>query len=96
MYSILPASVANELRHQRPVPAKKFEKVTILFSGIVGFNDFCKKHSDAKSAVAIVRMLNMVYTRFDDILGANSDVYKVIYSRFFHKRNWILLTFIIT
>ena len=37
MYSILPASVANELRHNRPVPPRRFDPVTILFSGIVGF-----------------------------------------------------------
>ena len=29
--------VANELRHNRPVPPRRFDPVTILFSGIVGF-----------------------------------------------------------
>ncbi|OWF48957.1 guanylate cyclase soluble subunit beta-1-like [Mizuhopecten yessoensis] len=77
MYSILPESVAHELRHQRPVPAKKFEKVTILFSGIKGFNEFCAQHSDAKGAELIVQLLNIVYMKFDDLLGNNPDVYKV-------------------
>lgn len=78
MYSILPASVANELRHQRPVLAKKFEKVTILFSGIKDFNEFCALHSDAKGAELIVKLLNVVYTKFDDLLGENPNVYKVM------------------
>ena len=37
LYSVLPATVANELRHGRPVEARKYEMVTLLFSGIVGF-----------------------------------------------------------
>lgn len=78
MYSILPASVANELRHQRPVPANKFECVTILFSGIVGFSEFCQNHSDAIGAMKIVKYLNDVYTKFDDLLKNNPNVYKVI------------------
>lgn len=77
MYSILPASVANELRHQRPVPANKFECVTILFSGIVGFSEFCQNHSDAIGAMKIVKYLNDVYTKFDDLLKNNPNVYKV-------------------
>lgn len=37
LYSVLPPSVANELRHGRPVAARRYEMVTLLFSGIVGF-----------------------------------------------------------
>lgn len=76
MYSILPPSVANELRHHRPVPAKKFECVTILFSGIVGFNQFCAKNSDARGAMKIVKLLNDIYTKFD-VLMENPNLYKV-------------------
>lgn len=83
MYSILPASVANELRHQRRVPANKFESVTILFSGIVGFSEFCQNHSDAHGAMKIVKYLNDVYTKFDDLLKNNPNVYKVIYKLLF-------------
>lgn len=78
MYSILPISVANELRHQRPVPASKHENVTLLFSGIVGFNEFCAKHSDAEGAIMIINLLNAVYVKFDDLLKTNTDVYKVL------------------
>lgn len=38
LYSVLPPTVANELRHGRPVGAKKFESVTILFSGELPIN----------------------------------------------------------
>ena len=37
LYSVLPPTVANELRHGRPVAARRYERVTLLFSGIVGF-----------------------------------------------------------
>ncbi|KAB8146792.1 hypothetical protein FNV36_28200, partial [Raoultella ornithinolytica] len=65
LYSVLPISVATELRHERPVPPKRFECVTLLFSGIVGFSDYCAGHADSKGAMKIVRMLNQLYTAFD-------------------------------
>ncbi|XP_074650811.1 guanylate cyclase soluble subunit beta-1-like [Tubulanus polymorphus] len=79
MYSILPPSVANELRHQRPVAPNKFENVTIMFSGIVGFSEFCTKNSDPNGAMRIVRLLNDIYTKFDEKLNPkeNPNVYKV-------------------
>ncbi|UXI22807.1 transcription factor Dp-1 [Sarcoptes scabiei] len=79
LYSVLPPSVANELRHQRPVPAKKHECVTLLFSGIVGFNDYCAKNADSKGAMKIVKLLNNLYTTFDVLTDPkkNPNVYKV-------------------
>lgn len=79
LYSVLPASVANELRHGRPVAAKKYECITILFSGIVGFSDFCARNSDAKGAMKIVELLNAIYTTFDVLTDpkTNPNVYKV-------------------
>ncbi|KAK7475319.1 hypothetical protein BaRGS_00033466, partial [Batillaria attramentaria] len=79
MYSILPPSVANELRHHRPVPAMKFNNVTLLFSGIVGFSQFCAQNSETHSAVKIVQLLNAVYTKFDELLTPenNPNIYKV-------------------
>jgi guanylate cyclase soluble subunit beta len=74
LYSVLPSSVANELRHKRPVPAEKYEMVTILFSAIVGFTDFCK----SCTPLEIVQLLNDVYTSFDVLLDPRiNDVYKV-------------------
>lgn len=79
LYSVLPPSVANELRHKRPVPAKRYDNVTILFSGIVGFNAFCSKHASAEGAIKIVNLLNDVYTRFDILTDSRNNpyVYKV-------------------
>lgn len=79
MYSVLPPSVANELRHQRPVPAKKYECVTLLFSGMVGFNNYCAKNSDSNGAMKIVKLLNNLYTTFDVLTDPkkNPNVYKV-------------------
>lgn len=77
MYSILPPSVANELRHNRTVPARKFENVTLMFSGIVGFSKFSTSNADARGAIKIVKLLNTVYTKFDDILNKHTDVFKV-------------------
>ncbi|GFR10002.1 guanylate cyclase soluble subunit beta-1 [Trichonephila clavata] len=79
LYSILPPSVANELRHHRPVPAKKYESVTILFSGIVGFSQYCAKNSDTLGARKIVKLLNNIYTTFDVLTDPkkNPNVYKV-------------------
>ena len=75
LYSVLPPSVAQELRHRRPVPAKKHEKVTIMFSGIAGFADFC--HRKSGDAMKIVNLLNMVYTKYDTLTDKNPNVYKV-------------------
>ncbi|KAL5239653.1 hypothetical protein ACI65C_007063 [Semiaphis heraclei] len=79
LYSVLPISVATELRHKRPVPPKRFECVTLLFSGIVGFSDYCAGHADSKGAMKIVRMLNQLYTAFDVLTDPkkNPNVYKV-------------------
>ena len=66
-------------RHERPVPACKYEEVTLLFSGIVGFGDFCALHSDSKGGMKIVNLLNQVYTTFDVLTDPkrNRNVYKV-------------------
>lgn len=86
LYSVLPPSVANELRHKRPVPAKRYDNLTILFSGIVGFNAFCSKHASAEGAIKIVNLLNDVYTRFDILTDSrrNPYVYKVGSKHFYH------------
>ena len=79
MYSILPPSVANDLRHRRPVPARRFESVTVMFSGMVGFSQFCVRNSDSLGAINIVNFLNGCFTTFDRLFDArgNANVYKV-------------------
>ncbi|KAI4463959.1 guanylate cyclase soluble subunit beta-2 [Holotrichia oblita] len=79
LYSVLPISVANELRHKRPVPAKRYDCVTLLFSGIVGFAKYCATHSDSKGVMIIVNLLNQLYTEFDVLTDhkRNPNIYKV-------------------
>lgn len=79
LYSVLPKSVANELRHQRPVNPKRYERVTLMFSGIVGFSQYCAANTSAEGAMKIVKMLNELYTIFDSLTDSksNSNVYKV-------------------
>lgn len=79
LYSVLPPTVANELRNNRPVPAKRYQHVSILFSGIVGFSDFCARNSDSSGAIRIVNLLNKIYTTFDVLTEPkrNPYVYKV-------------------
>lgn len=79
LYSVLPISVASELRHSRPVPAKKYDCVTLLFSGIVGFGAYCAAHTDSSGAMKIVNMLNQLYIAYDVLTDPkkNPNVYKV-------------------
>jgi guanylate cyclase soluble subunit beta len=53
--------------------------VTLLFSGIVGFSEYCAANTDSKGAMKIVRMLNQLYTAFDVLTDPkkNPNVYKV-------------------
>ncbi|XP_053678907.1 guanylate cyclase soluble subunit beta-1 [Anopheles nili] len=79
LYSVLPKTVANELRHQRPVAPKRYDSVTLMFSGIVGFGQYCSANTDAEGAMKIVKMLNELYTIFDELTDSksNSNIYKV-------------------
>lgn len=75
----MPISVASELRHGRPVAARRYDVVTLLFSGVVEFAKFCAQNTDSRGAMKIVRMLNELYTTFDVLTDPkkNPDVYKV-------------------
>ncbi|GAB0092356.1 Guanylate cyclase [Sergentomyia squamirostris] len=79
LYSVLPKTVANELRHQRPVPPKRYDTVTVMFSGVVGFGKYCAENTDAEGAMKIVKMLNELYTVFDALTDSkvNPNIYKV-------------------
>uniref|UniRef100_A0A1A9WZ18 Guanylate cyclase soluble subunit beta-1 n=1 Tax=Glossina brevipalpis TaxID=37001 RepID=A0A1A9WZ18_9MUSC len=79
LYSVLPKTVANELRHQRPVAPKRYDSVTLMFSGIVGFGQYCAENTDPEGAMKIVKMLNELYTVFDALTDSkrNPNIYKV-------------------
>lgn len=72
LYSIFPGDVAQKLWQGQPVPARKFEDVTMLFSDIVGFTAVCAQCTPMQ----VISMLNELYTRFDYQCGI-LDVYKV-------------------
>ncbi|XP_034250130.1 guanylate cyclase soluble subunit beta-1 [Thrips palmi] len=78
LYSVLPMSVATELRHGRPVPPRRYPSVTLLFSGIVGFSQLCADPAH-RDPMSIVQMLNQLYTAFDTLTDPrkNPNVYKV-------------------
>lgn len=57
----------------------RYDSVTILFSGIVGFAEYCAANTDAEGAMKIVKMLNELYTIFDALSDTKRipNIYKV-------------------
>uniref|UniRef100_A0A3Q3MNR9 Guanylate cyclase soluble subunit alpha-1 n=1 Tax=Mastacembelus armatus TaxID=205130 RepID=A0A3Q3MNR9_9TELE len=72
LFSIFPGTVAQQLWRGQTVKAKKFDRVTMLFSDIVGFTAVCS----LCTPMQVITMLNELYTRFDHQCG-ELDVYKV-------------------
>nr|XP_057925592.1 guanylate cyclase soluble subunit alpha-1 [Doryrhamphus excisus] len=72
LFSIFPGTVAQQLWQGQTVQAKKFERVTMLFSDLVGFTAVCS----LCTPMQVITMLNELYTRFDHQCG-ELDVYKV-------------------
>ncbi|UXI22809.1 hypothetical protein NH340_JMT08752 [Sarcoptes scabiei] len=68
---IFPALVAKQLWLGKAVRARQYDDVTMLFSDIVGFTSICS----SASPMAIINMLNELYTQFDVFCG-EIDVYK--------------------
>lgn len=73
LYQMLPRNVANSLRQGKTVDASSYDKVTILFSDIVGFTEIAA----TRTPLEVCSMLNDLYTRFDAGLTAYPDIYKV-------------------
>ncbi|KAL7063573.1 hypothetical protein AAHC03_01890 [Spirometra sp. Aus1] len=74
LYRMLPQKIAVGLRRGvRPVGmSEEFEKVTILFTDIVGFTVICSK----LEPLEVVTMLSNMFAKFDD-LTTKYGVYKV-------------------
>ncbi len=67
---MLPPTVANELRHGRPVAARRYEMVTLLFSGIVGFRlTYLQYHYFHERGADI----EFYSTKCSDLCARNSD-----------------------
>uniref|UniRef100_A0A0N5ALR4 guanylate cyclase n=1 Tax=Syphacia muris TaxID=451379 RepID=A0A0N5ALR4_9BILA len=65
-------SIATELKAGRPVEAKVYHSVTIMYSDIVGFTSLCSE----SLPMQVVRLLNGVFRKFDMIIS-NNQCYKV-------------------
>lgn len=63
-----------------------------MFSGIVGFGQYCAANTDAEGAMKIVKMLNELYTVFDALTDSKRipNVYKVIWRRGEMRRRYIV------
>ena len=76
LHSMLPPSVARELKSSAKARAMEYPMVTILFSDIKGFTTVCSHCQPME----VVGMLNSLYTRFDNLIEKH-NVYKVAYMR---------------
>jgi len=67
------------LWEQTSSPFDSYDSVTLMFSGIVGFGQYCAANTDPDGAMKIVKMLNELYTVFDALTDSkrNLNVYKV-------------------
>lgn len=72
LLNILPAAIAERMRTGETTIADSFEEVTILFADVVGFTQLAA----ARPADQIVRLLNRIFTAFDD-LAERWDVEKI-------------------
>ena len=70
--------------------AKKYEIVTIMFSGIVDFTNYCNQSSEP---MEIVELLNETYIRFDALADKNNEVFKVQYKKKNFRENRYTLLF---
>jgi adenylate cyclase len=72
LYSMLPRSVANDLREGKRLAADCFPDVSVLFCDIVDFTKTASNHS----ALEIFELLGVMYTRFDALIERH-PVYKI-------------------
>lgn len=63
LLNILPAPIAERLKHDQELIADKFSEASILFADIVGFTEF----SGRLSPDAVLEILNGVFSRFDEL-----------------------------
>ncbi len=64
LYNVLPASVADELKQDEKVDARKFENLGVLFADLAGFTYY----SRSLPPDALVLMLNQIFSAFDELV----------------------------
>jgi len=74
LHQMIPKAIAERLRNGEPAKnmCQLFEKVTILFTDVVGFTNICSR----LTPMGVVTMLNDMYSKFD-LLVARHRTYKV-------------------
>lgn len=60
---LVPLHILNVIKNEKR-QVDEFERVTLLFTDIVKFNEFTKKYLDPREAVQV---LNKIFTRFDQL-----------------------------
>jgi guanylate cyclase soluble subunit beta len=75
LYSVLPPSIAQQLRLNKPVLPARYEQVTLMFCGIKDFTSYCAKY--AQDSQQIVNLLNSVFTKIDEKVHQYPEIYKV-------------------
>ena len=63
LHNILPAAIAERLRHGEETIAEVYPEVTVLFSDIVGFTELSAKLGPHET----INMLNALFGRFDEL-----------------------------
>ncbi|MBW2454905.1 MAG: adenylate/guanylate cyclase domain-containing protein [Deltaproteobacteria bacterium] len=66
LLNVLPASIAERLKHEPAPLADGFDEVTVVFADIVGFT----KLSERLSPRELVETLNQVFSKFDQLVAA--------------------------
>ncbi|XP_055348754.1 atrial natriuretic peptide receptor 1-like [Paramacrobiotus metropolitanus] len=72
LHQMFPSGLVLRLRNRETVEAEMFECATVIFSDIPAFTDL----ATVLSPMAIVQLLNLMHSKFDEIVG-RFDVYKV-------------------
>ena len=65
--TIFPASIAAELKANRPVQPRHYDLATVMFADFTGFT----RLTEGTQPAALVQQLNQHFTRFDEIVARN-------------------------
>ncbi len=68
LLNILPAVIAEQLKHQPTTIADNFHAVTVLFADIVGFTELSSRTSPSE----LVELLNQIFCLFDELAEIHS------------------------